>query len=246
MSQEVDLFATACRQLNGQLEEYLVDVSAPCPYGMKWEAVYRQVRIQSTPEPLLDALLALGYRRNGNIYYVMACPECDGCVPIRLQTHSFRPSRSQKRVLARNSDMTVQIGPISMGSENMELCRAYLAHRYPDHRNRAEDYYSGFFASSANCSFEFRYRLDGRLIAVGIVDVGMASLNAVYCYYDPAEASRSPGVFNVLYLNRFCRDKQLDFLYLGYWIARVRAMKYKSRYRPHELLRQGTWHAVEG
>jgi arginine-tRNA-protein transferase len=241
MNREVDPLEIACQQLRSKLEEYLVDVPAPCPYGLQKEALYRQVRIHATPEPLLDILLALGYRRNGNIYYAMACPDCCDCIPIRLRGDTFQPSRSQKRVLARNRDVTVQIGPVSMCSENIALCRSFLANRYPAHQSRAEDYYSGFFAGTANCTFEFRYRVDNRLVAVAIVDVGKAALNAVYCYYDPAEAQRSPGAYNILHLIRFCREKDLDYLYLGYWIPQVRAMKYKSNYRPHELLQEGLW-----
>ncbi len=241
MNREVDPLEIVCQQLRRKLEEYLVDVPAPCPYGLPKEALYRQVRIHSTPEPLLDTILALGFRRNGNIYYTMACPDCCDCIPIRLRADTFQPSRSQKRVVARNRAVTVQIGPLSMCSENITLCRSFLADRYPARQGRAEDYYSGFFASTANCTFEFRYRVENRLIAVAIVDAGKAALNAVYCYYDPVEAPRSPGVYNILYLMQFCREKKLDYLYLGYWISQVRAMKYKSNYRPHELLREGAW-----
>ena len=76
---------------------------------------------------------------------------------------------------------------------------------------------------------------------MSIVDIGAAWLNAVYFFFDPAEAPRSPGVFNILNLINLCRQHDLEYLYLGYTIAEVQAMRYKAAFLPHQLLINGTW-----
>jgi arginyl-tRNA--protein-N-Asp/Glu arginylyltransferase len=43
---------------------------------------------------------------------------------------------------------------------------------------------------------EWTYYVGHRLIAVAYVDALPEALSAIYCYYDPTEAARSPGTFN--------------------------------------------------
>jgi arginine-tRNA-protein transferase len=74
---------------------------------------------------------------------------------------------------------------------------------------------------------------------VGLVDVEPLALSAVYCYFDPAEARRSPGVFNILWLIDECRRRGAPHLYLGYYVRDSPKMSYKAAYRPYEILGAG-------
>jgi arginine-tRNA-protein transferase len=82
-------------------------------------------------------------------------------------------------------------------------------------------------------------------VGVGIIDITFASLNAVYFYFDPDLVSRSLGTFNILQLIELCRREEKEFLYLGYRIAKVPAMSYKARFKPHYLLVGQRWRRVE-
>jgi len=223
------------------LDRYFSDSTSKCPYGLPYKAVYRQARFDGIPEPIMELLLAAGYRRNGNSFYTMRCLGCSACIPIRLATRAFRPNRNQRRVLKRNQDLEIEIGPLAMNDENLALMEAFLASRYPGRGNTAADYYADFFRNPFGCSQEIRFRLAGRLVGVAIVDVGNNWCNAVYFYFDPEMARRSPGTFNILTLIDSCRTKGIDILYLGYWIEEVRAMKYKAAFRPHFLLINSEW-----
>ena len=81
----------------------------------------------------------------------------------------------------------------------------------------------------------------GRLIGAAIFDRGSNCLSAVYCYYDPAESKRSIGVFSILAQVEICRRWELDYLYLGFYVAGCNHMNYKSAYKPHERLIDGEW-----
>jgi arginine-tRNA-protein transferase len=56
---------------------------------------------------------------------------------------------------------------------------------------------------------------------------------------------QSIGVFSVMQHVELCRQWQLRWLYLGYWVPGSRAMQYKAGYRPHELRLGGHWQPGE-
>lgn len=227
------------------LDRHFVDIMTDCPYGLERTALYHQACLGILPDQVMGSLLAAGCRRNGNVVYLMRCPDCAACVPIRLRPANFRPDRGQRRCLARNHDVASGIAPLSMNRENLELLGRFLAVRFPAGGNDAREYYSGFFHNSITATLEIRHRVGGRLIGVSVVDIGDNWLNAVYFFFDPDEARRSPGTFNILYLAEFCRQHHLEYLYLGFWIDEVAAMRYKARYRPHEILTPHGWRTVQ-
>lgn len=227
------------------LSPYFVDTPAECPYGLEFQAIYHQAGFRALPPMLLDEFLAAGYRRNGNILYAMRCPYCSACVPIRLETATFRPSRNMHRVRRRNQDLDVSVDLPEVTQEKLQLLDRFLHSRYPGRTSTASDYYSGFFLNGLTATMEISFRLSGKLVGVSIVDLAERSLNAVYFYFDPAFEKRSPGTFNILYLAELARRKEYDYLYLGYLIEEVPAMAYKARFRPHYLLADGEWSRVD-
>ena len=224
-----------------KLSPYFVETPAECPYGLDCLAVYHQAGFNFLPPVVLDEFLAAGYRRNGNTIYAMHCPDCGACVPIRLETKTFRPSRNMRRVRQRNQDIDISVGPIEVTSEKLQVLDSFLRNRYPGRASTAQDYYSGFFVNSLASTMEISFRLAGQLVGVSIVDVAERSLSAVHFYFDPDFEKRSLGTFNILYLAELARRKDCDYLYLGYWIEPVAAMAYKARFRPHYLLVNGEW-----
>jgi arginine-tRNA-protein transferase len=119
--------------------------------------------------------------------------------------------------------------------EKLKLCDQFLCRRYPHEGNTAEAYYSGFFLNQITSTFEIRYRVEGKLIGNGIVDIGSNWLNAVYFFFDESAAKRSPGFFNILTMINFCLNKGIEYLYLGYNIDQISSMNYKKRFKPYFL-----------
>lgn len=228
-------------KIDSELERYFVDVSVSCPYGLDQLAVYHQAMFTSIGDNTLEMFFDRGYRRNGNCIYSMRCPLCKACMPIRVRPGEFKPSRTQRRVTKKNKDVTAGIAPLRMCEENLALLDKYLNNRFPESKSSAEEYYAGFFISAISRCFEIRYRVDDRLIGVSVVDGSERWLNAVYFYFDPDEACRSPGVMNILNLIQFCRRNKISLLYLGYLIRGISSMSYKSAFKPHEILFEGSW-----
>jgi len=228
-----------------ELEQYFVDISTHCPYGLEQKSVYHQAMFSALDGAVVGDMLAHGYRRNGNCMYAMRCPSCQSCVSVRLCPDTFRPNRNQRRVWKKNRDVSVGVAPLTMSEENLTLLDRFLKARFPDGKSTAESYYSGFFITSMTHCFEIRYRVGEQLLGVAVVDGASSWLNAVYFYFDPDQGQRSPGTLNILYLLDFCRNQGIDFLYLGYWIKEVQTMCYKAAFGPQERFVDGVWQLSE-
>lgn len=94
-------------------------------------------------------------------------------------------------------------------------------------------------------SFHMLYKVRGRLIAVGVVDILPRCLSSVYLFYDPDFARLSPGTLSALKEIEWTRKSNgiypsLQFYYMGYYIHSCGKMKYKASYQPSELLCETT------
>lgn len=216
--------------------------------------------------PLYSFLLSQGWRRSGEIVYRNSCPHCGKCKIIRLNPALFVPSKSQRRVLRRNSDIQVTFNFDStqfMTDEKLNLFERYkVRHRegIPDDSGEvfsvntteeSKEELSRLNLGFSNC-INMEYRLGDRLVGVGIVDVGEgvagiegkdfgSGLSSSYFYFDPDRevAVRSLGVFSVLKEVEYALHTGLDWYYLGYYIEDCDKMNYKANYRPCEIISLG-------
>ena len=101
-------------------------------------------------------------------------------------------------------------------------------------------------------SYHQHYRVDGRLVAVGVVDVLPSCLSSVYLYYDPDFHFLTPGTFSALREIHFTRQltkriPSLEYYYMGFYIHSCPKMRYKGAYSPSFLLcpETNTWHRIE-
>ncbi|XP_070437169.1 arginyl-tRNA--protein transferase 1 isoform X5 [Equus przewalskii] len=90
-------------------------------------------------------------------------------------------------------------------------------------------------------SFHQQYWLDGKIIAVGVIDILPYCVSSVYLYYDPDYSFLSLGVYSALREIAFTRQlhektSQLNYYYMGFYIHSCPKMKYKGQYRPSDLL----------
>eukprot|EP00118_Oscarella_pearsei_P007208 m.34466 g.34466 ORF g.34466 m.34466 type:complete len:441 (+) comp31984_c0_seq14:808-2130(+) len=90
-------------------------------------------------------------------------------------------------------------------------------------------------------SFHQQYRIDGELIAVGVLDIVPNCLCSIYMFYDPDYSFLSIGTYTALREIHFTRQLQkqvpnLTFYYMGYYIRSCQKMKYKGQYQPSFLL----------
>lgn len=195
------------------------------------------------PEGLYDSLMQVNFRRNGAVVYRPDCQGCSDCRMIRIPVNGLDLSRSQRRCLRRNEDVTVTIERAEPSPEKHALYTRYLKARHasecPDEDamdGSLEEFESFLYTSCVHTEDLVFRNPEGKLLAVSVVDREPRSLSAVYCYYDPKESvRRSLGIFNILTLVEQARRLDLDYVYLGYWLGESRKMSYKSAFSPSEI-----------
>lgn len=218
--------------------------SHPCPYLAGRLAREEAWLVAALPAQVYHELMDRNFRRVGHVVYRPRCVDCGACLQLRVPVDQFRPSRSQRRAQARNQDVILQVGRPRCSAEKVDLYGRYLAAKHPDAGGDSGSVREFLYRSCVG-SREIEYRdAAGRLLAVSIVDETPESLSSVYHFYDPRESRRSLGVFSVLAEIGLCRSRGIPWYYLGYWIEGARTMDYKARFRPHELLVDGTWRRV--
>lgn len=238
------------RLLAAEPPELLVyDEATACPYlagrdaRMPLRVPTRMLTLQEFGERL-----RAGDRRQGVLLYRTACPSCRACEPIRIDVERFAADRTQRRVYRRGLRLLdVELGPPDFSLEKMDLYNRHKAGRglSAEGQDIDEAGYRAFLVDTCCESFELRYRLDGRLVGVAVVDRAEDALSAVYFYFDPDFEPLSPGVFSIMKQVELCREWGLRFLYLGLYIGECASMAYKARYLPHERRVGGRWLRVE-
>lgn len=192
---------------------------------------------------LYSALADCGFRRSGEHLYIPHCSGCSSCVPVRIPVREFSPSRGQLRTWRRNQDMEIVNRPAGFDEEHFRLYRRYLGMRHAGGGmdNPSEANYMEFLCATWSETIFFELRLHGRLAAVAVTDIMQNGLSAVYSFYDPDFHRRSLGRYSILFQVEEARRRDLEWLYLGYWIKQCRKMSYKDEYHPLEFYVDNDW-----
>lgn len=186
-------------------------------------------------------LVQRGWRRFGISFFRPACNNCTECRSLRVIVDEFRPSKSQRRCLTKNPDVTITVKRPEISREHIRLYNAYhedMSRRrgWPDRPIEDRDYFESFVMGAGNFGHEIQYHAGTRLIGVGLVDLFRDGISSVYFYHDPAWRQRGPGTFSILREIQLAKEFRKPHLYLGYCIRENLSMSYKARFRPHEVL----------
>ncbi|XP_057362402.1 arginyl-tRNA--protein transferase 1 isoform X8 [Manis pentadactyla] len=154
-------------------------------------------------------------------------------VPVSFEDPEFKSSFSQSFSLYVKYQMAIhQDPPDECGKTEFTrfLCSSPLEAENPP--NGPDCGYG---------SFHQQYWLDGKIIAVGVIDILPYCVSSVYLYYDPDYSFLSLGVYSALREIAFTRQlhektSQLSYYYMGFYIHSCPKMKYKGQYRPSDLL----------
>ncbi|WP_027967224.1 arginyltransferase [Halomonas halocynthiae] len=201
---------------------------------------------QVTPDrETYDHLTQQGFRRSGHHLYRPHCENCNACISVRIPVELFQPSRSQRKTIHRNADVTLAFLPSGFNPAHYQLYARYIQQRHADGDMYppSPEQYRSFLGLERDYAQLLEMRLGERLIAVCAFDSLRQGLSAIYTFFDPAVEleRRSLGTFAVLSLITHCRNLGLPYLYLGYWINECQKMTYKQTFRPLEQLDGRHW-----
>ena len=198
----------------------------------------------------LDGLWAEGWRHFGPIFFRYRRWRHGGrsltITPLRMELSRFGPSRSQRRVLARNRDLRVEVGPTALDAETFEMFEAHRRRFRADVPDSLHDFLSHEPAEVPCRNETIRVYAGQRLVAAHFLDVGRSATSSVYSMFDPAESRRSLGVYTILLAVE--RSRQLGCLhyYPGYACREPSPYDYKKNFGGlEEYDWRGRWHPLE-
>jgi leucyl-tRNA---protein transferase len=222
----------------------------PCSYLENMEAITAFVDPNADmSQSTYDQLINLGFRRSGVHVYMPYCQGCKSCISVRVPVNQFKLSRSFKRILKKNSDISVDMRPQEQidPDEHYQLYHDYINTRHLDgdmYPANREQFNKFLFAKWCRVHF-IELRLQGKLVGAAITDYMATGLSALYTYFDTNLDSRSLGTFAILSQIKLTIEKQLEFLYLGYYVKNSKKMTYKSKFKPLEGYQELGWQPMD-
>lgn len=162
--------------------------------------------------------------------------------------------------MSSTSEITVETEIAKFSSERFLLYKKYQTTVHGDDPDEVtEQSFTRFLVQTslvhggASCgnipcgTYHQLYRLDGELIAVGVLDFLPSGVSSVYLFYDPDRKDFALGKYSALKEIEFCQELGVEFYYMGFYIHTCPKMKYKGEYAPSELLCPTTreWHRLE-
>ncbi|MBI1765561.1 MAG: arginine-tRNA-protein transferase [Acidobacteria bacterium] len=197
-------------------------------------------RAHSTQPAEMDLLWANGWRHFGAYFFRYSLAEHGGricsVIPLRVDLERFAPSRSQKRALARNRDLTVIIRDSFIDEEKEAL---FNRHRVRFTDNVPDSLYTFLSRQPARmpCQNQEICVYDGaRLLAASFLDLGETATSAVYAVFEPEEHKRSLGIFTMLRAIEYSRELGCRYYYPGYAYREPSVYDYKKNFAALEYL----------
>ncbi len=217
----------------------------PCPY-LEGRTERRMVTelMGGDATDLNDRLSLAGFRRSHTIAYTPVCDACTACVSVRVPVRDFKPSKTQRRILKRNSDLIAEeCAPVAT-REQYALFKSYIDARHGDGDMALmgeADFRALVEETPVRSSLiEFRDS-SGMLVGGCLSDRLQDGFSAVYSFFDSSQKTRSLGTYIVLWMIERARMQGLSHVYLGYWVQGSAKMDYKRNFRPLEAFTPAGW-----
>ena len=203
-----------------------------CPYLPERKKQIRYFLASELNESDISLLLAKGWGKFGVYFFQPSCPDCSECIPVRVLCDEFKPSKSQRRNLKKNSNIDIVFAPLKYSERAFEIYKDHSSQRFSQESN-LEEFISGFFSPSVP-SLQSESYLNGELIGLGFLDKGEDCLSSVYFIYDTKFSHLGLGTFSILKEIEHTQMLGLKYYCLGYYVQECQRMAYKNNFRPRE------------
>lgn len=198
-----------------------------------------------SPE-VMDMLWATGFRHFGELFFKYdTCFHADrNCrvLPLRINLNRFKPSRSQRRIIKKNSAFKVVFRDAFIDAEKEKMFQIHKKRFTENVPDSLFDFFSPDPSRIPCRTLECCLFSGDRLAAVGFMDEGRISTSSVYTIFDTEFEKTSPGIFVLLMQISYSIDAGKRYLYHGYAFRESSFYDYKKRFSGLEYYDwQGGW-----
>jgi leucyl-tRNA---protein transferase len=187
---------------------------------------------------LMDRLWEAGWRHFGREFfrYSLTLSE-EGTLqviqPLRMELSAFCMSKSQRRVVRRNTDAEIRVMPAEVDDDREAMFFRHRERFVSNIPDSLRTFIPEENPASVPCEcVSVEVRAGGRLIGVSYLDVGETSVSSVYAMFEPDEAWRSLGTLTLLKEIEWAAAKGKRWLYPGYATVESSHYDYKKSFRP--------------
>ena len=217
------------------------------------------IRPQSMTPEQYQHLIDHGWYRRGGVKmfrlrhnHSLEC--CDWETRVQVNDFDYRSHKSYKKVLRKMPGpdrLTVETKPTHFSREAFDLYNDYHVQRH-DKPHKSEYSYCEHIVNSpiANQTvngvdygtFHQLYRLDGKLVAIGVIDVVPKGIVSIYMWYNVSKeiSKLSFGVYSALKEIELVREMSkrnptVQYYYLQGWNGNNKKLSYKANYTPEDF-----------
>ena len=192
---------------------------------------------------LYTELSRFGFRRSGTHYYRPHCNHCKACIPLRVLTNEFKPSRSQKRIIKLNQNTVAQVMTPNFHEDHYLMYEKYITQRHADGDMYppSREQYRSFLVDGHSCTQFVEFSSGSQVLGIAVIDKLIDGLSAIYTFFDPEYDHLSLGTYAVLWQIDESRKQGFPYLYLGYFIRQCKKMNYKTAFKPYEARINEYW-----
>lgn len=152
-------------------------------------------------------------------------------VPIRVELDGFKFSKSQRKLIRKNSQYTVNIQPLEITEEKEKM--------YAEHKGRFQSPNSpaslkSYFLEEGNDDSPFEtwelQLLDGdKIAAISFMDIGEDAICSILALFAPEYGKQSLGITTMLLEIEYAIQNGKKFYYPGYVLDEDSVFDYKKR-----------------
>ena len=198
--------------------------------------IFEDATLTIADPAVMDVLWADGWRHFGSHFFRYSLSVAEGgslqrIMPLRIDLAEFRLSKSQRRILRRNADLTIRIAPAAVDESREAMFQRHKTRFTSNIPETLRDFMPDAAPSEApgECR-EIQVWERDCLIAISYLDLGREAASSVYAIFEPEAARRSPGILTLLQEIEFARSNGRRFLYLGYATYEPSHYDYKKRF----------------
>lgn len=213
------------------------------------DVIDERILMQPLDPAVFDSYMAQGWRLLGysiirHNFAVCRSQMC-GTIPLRIRLKDFQFSKSQRQLLRRNADLSVEYGPIQLTPEHDALFQKHSEQRFSERR---PELLATFIGAQAHLEpvtgTSFTVRMPGGQVgAYSFMHTGLQAVSGTYCFFHPDFFKYSLGSFTLLLELLKSQELGMEYYYPGYCYDVPSQFDYKLNFNALEAYnwKTGDW-----